>query len=172
MAEIYFEEKQSFNQWWIWLILIISAGIWLWGVIQQIIFNIPFGNNPASDLGLLLMGLVVALPIVLFLLAKMKTQVRSDGIYYKMTPFFGFRKIDKTQIESWYVRDYKPIEEYGGWGIRFSLKRSNGWAFNVSGKTGLQMELLSGKRILLGSRQPGDLKQAMMKLAPEKNLTK
>jgi hypothetical protein len=41
-----FTEKQRFNQWWMWLILFGTNGIFIYGWIQQIYLKIPFGTTP------------------------------------------------------------------------------------------------------------------------------
>jgi hypothetical protein len=47
-----FTEKQRFNQWWMWLILFGTNGIFIYGWIQQIYLKIPFGDHPMSNTGL------------------------------------------------------------------------------------------------------------------------
>ena len=171
MCRKYFTEKQSFNQWWIILIVALVLGIWLWGAIQQLILGKAFGNQPVSDTVLLLMGLIAIMPLLLLVSFKMITEIRSDGVYYKMPPFFKTRKISKENIKSWHIRSYEPIKEYGGWGIRFSLKQKKSKAYNVKGKTGLQIELLSGRKILIGTQRPDELHKAMLEIAPARLFT-
>lgn len=171
MYKKYFVEKQRPNQWWLIILAILIIAIWLWGVVQQIFIGKAFGNQPVSDTALLLMGLIAFLPLFLLLLANLETEVRRDGVYYKMSPFFRYKKIEKGEIKSWHIRNYQPIKEYGGWGNRFSLQRKKSKAYNVKGKTGLQIELQSGKRILIGTQRPDDLHQAMEQLVPEKLLS-
>lgn len=168
MCRIYFSEKQNFSQKWILFIVVLLPAIWLWGAIQQIIIGKDFGNQPVSDQVLLLLGLIAFLPMLLLLSFKMITEVRKDGVYYKMPPFFKFRKIKKDEIKSWHIRSYDPIREYAGWGIRSSVQSKKGKAYNVKGETGLQIEMQSGKKILIGTQKPGDLHEAMQKIAPDK----
>ncbi|MDZ7744053.1 MAG: hypothetical protein U5Q03_20550 [Bacteroidota bacterium] len=92
MSKIYFKETKKFRQWWILVILVIVLGIWLWGIIQQLVFDSPFGNNPVSDLGLVLIGIIVIAPVILIFWIKMVTEFRRDGIYYKMYPISGTKK--------------------------------------------------------------------------------
>jgi len=56
------------------------------------------------------------------------------------------------------VLTYSPISDYGGWGIRYG---SIGKAYNVSGNRGVQLELLNGERILIGSQKPEELAAAI-----------
>jgi hypothetical protein len=90
----------------------------------------------------------------LFLSARLHTQVTRDGIRARFRPFhLRYRTWDFNDIHEIHPRRYAPIAEYGGWGIRWGPA---GWAYNVSGDQGIQLVLHSGKRILLGTRQPHD----------------
>jgi len=162
MEKIFFEEKQSFRQIFIWIICLLLICIFLWGFIQQIIFNIPWGNNPSSDLGLMLFGLIpLGITILLFTL-KLTTKVKEDGVYFKFNILNSkFKKIGKEEIATYNIRKYKPLEEFGGWGIRFSMKKNAGRAYNVSGNIGMQFELKNGRKILIGTQHPDKFKKAV-----------
>jgi hypothetical protein len=56
------------------------------------------------------------------------------------------------------VRTYRPIRDYGGWGIRYGR---NGKAYNVSGNRGVMLEFSHGQKLLIGSQKPGDLANAI-----------
>jgi hypothetical protein len=49
-----------------------------------------------------------------------------------------------------YERRYDPLREFGGWGIR---GKDGNRAFTFRGKEGVQLELRSGKKVLIGSQQ-------------------
>lgn len=109
--------------------------------------------------------------ILLFVFLKLETRITTDGIYYRLFPFtLRFRRIPFNEIHSYFIRKYNPIIEYGGWGIRFSMKRK-GIAYTVSGTMGLQIYLNSGKKILIGTRKPDLLISVLNSLIPDKNIT-
>ena len=64
------------------------------------------------------------------------------------------RTIPLTEIQSCEARTYRPIREYGGWGIRWGF---SGMAFNVSGDRGVQLVLAGRKRLLIGSQRADEL---------------
>lgn len=101
--------------------------------------------------------LIALLPVgLIWLIAeKMRliTEVRNDGLYVRLIPF-NFRRIPFEDIASATVRRYRPILEYGGWGIRYGPK---GMAYNASGDRGVQLVLHNGQHILIGSQQPEEL---------------
>ena len=59
--QVIFREVQRPQQIWIW-ILILGIAILMWyGFIQQIIFDIPFGDKPAPNGALIALWLVLGL---------------------------------------------------------------------------------------------------------------
>jgi len=95
----------------------------------------------------------------LFVFGRLITEVREDGIYIRFVPFHRrSRKIPFKDLKEYQVRTYRPILDYGGWGIRCGLK---GKAYTVSGNRGVQLELTSGERLLVGSQRPEELWQAI-----------
>lgn len=156
MASEYFTETQRFRQLWIWALLTGLLVLFIWAFVQQIILGIPWGNNPASDTGLILFCLIPLGIVVLFLIARLETRIDRMGISYRFLPFHRkWRLIEWSTVGRAYIRKYNSIAEFGGWGIRFGLK--GGKAYNVSGNHGLQLELKNGKKLLIGTRKPEEL---------------
>jgi hypothetical protein len=100
----------------------------------------------------------IGLP-ALFFFCRLTTEVRDDGVYICFFPFHRtWRRIAFTEMKQCEVRTYRPVREYGGWGIRYGGK---GKAYNVSGDRGVQIELLNGKRLLIGSQRAEELWRAI-----------
>jgi len=151
-----YREVQPFRQFWVWLIILGIAGLMWYALITQLLLQRPFGSNPMPDPVLVIFWLIfgIGFPVGAFS-SRLITEVRADGIYIRFFPFHtAFRKTAFDQIQRCYVRTYSPILEYGGWGIRFGRR---GRAYNVSGNRGLQVELVDGRRLLIGSQQPDEL---------------
>jgi len=145
-----FYEKQQFRQVWIWMILILILLILLIPIISGV-FGI-FLNIILLTIGYCF--------IWLFYSMKLITEIKKDGIQITFTPFTNFI-IPFNKIRSYKIRKYRPILEYGGWGIRFNR---TGKAYTVSGKIGLQIELSNGKEILIGTENPEKLLQSLNKM--------
>ncbi len=156
----FYSEVQPVRQIWIWLFVIFLAGLIWYFFIKQVIMGIPLGDRPAPDVMLVIFWLIFGIGFpLLFISAKLITEVRDDGIYIQFFPFhWTFRKIAFSEIKRYDKRTYRPIIEYGGWGIR---KGRKGMAFNMSGNQGVQLELYNNKRILIGSKRPEELFQAI-----------
>jgi hypothetical protein len=164
MSKVHYREEQKFNQWWIWLILLFVTGIWIWQLVQQIFMGIPFGNNPAPDYVVYLVGLFPLAGLLLFKILTLETLIDNEGIHYRFKPFQRkFRLIKPDDILRYEVKKYSPIKDYGGWGIRYGMS-SKGNAYNVKGYDGVFFELRNKKKFLLGTQNPVSIKSAMEKL--------
>ena len=113
---------------------------------------------------------VPVLILVLFASMQLRVQINDAGIFYRFFPLhLRVFSIEWDEVEKAYVRQYSPIGEYGGWGIRFGLG-GKGKAYNVSGNIGLQLELKDGKKILFGTQRQEDIKQVLDQLVQNKVL--
>ena len=157
-----FREVQPFRQLWIWVIVVAIASLIWYALVQQLLLGSPVGENPMPDLVLVIFWLVFGIGFpALFVSSRLVTEVRIDGIYIRYIPFHrSFRRIGFEQMRRHEVRTYRPLAEYGGWGIRYGFK-GKGRAYNVSGNRGVQIELSNGKRLLIGSQRPEDLVRAI-----------
>lgn len=115
---------------------------------------IALGATPVAFLGLAV-GLGVA---ALLAFGALHTEVRPDGLYVRFVPFTRQHRFAWSEIASAEARDYRPILEYGGWGIRWS---GQGKAYNVHGHRGVQLVLADGRRLLVGSQEADTLARAI-----------
>jgi hypothetical protein len=159
-----FTEKQRFNQWWVWAILIIVNGGQIAAAAFQILSGRPLGNKPMSNTEFLVVVGIALLLSLAVLAFRLETQVRTDGIYVRFFPFHRkFKFFAWEDLRKAYVRKYAPIGEYGGWGYRIGWPDKGG-AFNVSGNQGLQLEFTSGKKLLIGTRKPEALSAVLQQI--------
>ncbi len=154
-----FHEVQPLRMWWVWLVLLIPLVLGWWFFIEQIGFGIPVGTNPASDTVVVIIWLAFGIaPPVYFYYVKLVTDVRTDGVYLHFFPLWS-RAVPLTDIVSYEARQYRPLREYGGWGIRFSPHKKR--AYNVSGNRGVELKLTDGTQLLIGSQRPEELASAI-----------
>ena len=184
--DIIFYERQYFSRWFLLLTLIPINLIFVVGCIVQIGFGKPWGNNPASDTGLIIVMVSMLLFTIFMLSINMKTIVDCDGIHIRiwLFPFyFHSKSFFWEDISEAYIRKYKPIREYGGWGIRVGLNNTGfsfiriksinlgnrlnlrkSSAYNMSGNIGLQLVLANGKKVLIGTNNQNELSETLQKL--------
>jgi len=156
---ILFSEEQRFRQPLLRILIFILAGMsWLL-LIYQIFIKKPFGSDPAPNAMVWTIWLVFGIAFPIFFLAlRMTTEVREDAVVIRFIPG-NRRSIRLEEIQRFEVREYRPLREYGGWGIQHS--RRHGIAYSVSGNRGVQLVLKNGKRILIGSQEPDRLAGAL-----------
>lgn len=162
--EALYSERQGFNQWWIWIIILGLNALFLYGIYQQIIEGISFGSKPMSNAALIILTIVVILLTIGFYSVRLETYIKQDGIYLRFFPFHrNFKFYDWNTITKITIREYKPLKEYGGWGLRVGIL-ANGQAFNVSGNIGLQLELMNNDKLLIGTRKSQELNNVLRQL--------
>jgi hypothetical protein len=160
---IIFTENQRLKQLWFWFIIATVVGLSLYAFIYQIVLGKKFGNSPMPDSMLILTVLLAGLSLpILFFLTELRTRVTEDGLYVKYFPFHQkwlfFSPVD---IENFKKTKYRPVLEYGGYGIRIGINKK---AYNVSGNMGIELTLSNGKRLLIGTQKPDEFESAMQKM--------
>lgn len=149
----YFIERQRFTQWWIWAILTGPVLLFWYGAFRQLVLGLPWGTRPAPDAVLFVIWLLGGLLLPGLLLGvHLHTEVRDDGVYVRFAPFQRrFRSWRFVDIGAMAPRDYAPVGEFGGWGVRQGV---SGTAYNVKGRKGIQLVLRTGQRVLVGTQRP------------------
>ena len=153
-----FQEKQCFNQWWVWAIIYVVTLLPLVAIFYQSYTGLPFGNKPMSNKGLSLV-FIPLLGLALFLRSlRLTTTIDSDNIDLYFSPLVK-KSIPWAEVASAKVIDYGFV---GGWGIR--LFTSYGTVYNIRGRMGLALELKSGKKLLIGTQKQTALKNFLAQL--------
>lgn len=152
-----FKEEQKFTQWWLWLILIGVALIPIYGIYEQLILGEQFGNNPLSDLGLIIFAVFVFGLIALIWFMQLKTRIDESEIQINFFPFVQ-KSVKWNDIKSAKIVNYGFV---GGWGIR--LCTQYGTVYNMKGNKGLAIELKNGKKFLIGTQKENELSEIIKK---------
>ena len=148
-----FREEQRFE--WFWTAMFcVPALMAAYGLYRQAWLNQPFIAGallwPASAV-----AVVVA---VWFLRLKLVTAVRDDGLFICFVWLWPERTIPWDQIRSVATRSYRPIRDFGGWGVRWAAQ---GIVYHARGKRGARLVLASGERVLIGSQRADELASAI-----------
>jgi hypothetical protein len=145
-----FKECQKMTQWWLWSLLLGVLGIWVWGIIYQVLLGHPFGNNPMSNKGLIISSLIPLSVIAFFYLLVLKTEVSPEGIYVSYFPLSSTR-LPWDQIQKAEIIKYRFV----GYGIR--LFTSYGTVYNAKGDVGLLLHKKDGSKLLIGTQLSAQL---------------
>jgi hypothetical protein len=154
-----FHESQPFRVWWLWLILLIPVAVSWWTFIVQIVLGTPVGNHPAPDIVTVMLWLLFGFGLPLFAYyTRLITDVHADGVHLRFFPLYS-RTIALDDIVAYQARQYSPIREYGGWGIRYGERGNR--AFIVGGTGGVELELADKTRVLIGSQRSEEFASAI-----------
>jgi len=148
-----FKEEQRFTQTWL-LIMLMAIVVFPTIKILQSFINKQVGLF--YFLGIV--SLIIA-PCALILIFKLKTRIDENGIHYQFFPFhLKIKTILWKDIKLAKTRKYKPISEFGGWGLKGGhvFGKRSGIAINVKGNIGIQLVLKNNKKILIGTQKRVD----------------
>lgn len=143
-----FTETQQFRQWWLWGILLISSCIPIY-----ILFNDENKSLTSTD-GIFTLIIITSV-ILMMWFTKLETVITTKTIQVKYFPFVN-KTFQMEEIEFMKVIYYGFV---GGWGIR--LWTSYGTVYNTSGSKGLHIQLKNGKRYVIGTQKPDELKKVI-----------
>jgi len=105
----------------------------------------------------LLLFAVVALVVT----SKLSITIDGKSITYLYRPFMRRSKsIHWDEIQSYEVRKYSAVSEFGGYGYR-KLPKADTVCLNVTGNQCLDMKLENGKRLILGTQKSEELKRVL-----------
>ena len=101
---------------------------------------------------------MVAIVAALIALSHLDVAVTDDGVRIAFRYIWPTRRIRFADIAGVAVRRYRPLLEYGGWGVRLGPA---GWAYTAGGGEGVQLRLRKGIPVLIGSKSPRELEAAI-----------
>ncbi|MGB9927658.1 MAG: DUF6141 family protein [Methanosarcina sp.] len=130
----------------------------LWGLeIYTFIFGKPAGIQNISDTYLFMLWVIFGIffPLVFFC-TKHITEVRKDGIYVRLIPLnSSFKQIPFYMVEECKIQAYDP----------FTGKDIEALKSSKKGNLVVILKLISGKRMLITTRKPEELYNAITQAA-------
>ena len=156
---IHYREVQRFRQPWLWALLAAVPVLTGWGLVEQIVLGKPWGSRPAPDFILVGVFAITLLFPIWFWNMQLVIEVRDQTLEFIFLLLWRRRRIPLERIKRAEPVTYRPILEYGGWGIR---RGRDGWCYNVRGDRGVRLELGGGEKLLLGSQTPEQLARAIL----------
>ncbi len=126
--------------------------------IWQIGLGHPWGKNPMSNSGII--GWTVFLWLVYWRLNTIKqiTELRPGELRVAMRGLWRSMRISLDQVKSANAVTFDPMRDWGGYGIRNTRR---GKAYLTSGNQGVELKLISGRTVLIGSQRAGELAGAI-----------
>lgn len=139
----------------------------LWGVTVLACYPILAGWDDdlpgALGRGLLVASILLGVAAIIHVAGGLTVLVQETRIFLHLGRMPLIRtKIAFADIRSLRSVEYRPIAEFGGWGVRgFGRRR----AWSARGDRAVALELLDGREILIGSDHPQRLEERLRTLA-------
>ena len=136
------------------------APAWVWILVWGACLAVAAATIYSADRGTLsttatalTLGAVVLFPLLMTLcFLRFDVEARADHLFIAFGPLHLVRKrVRYGDMESVEAVTYRPIREFGGWGIR-PTGRKTAWA--IRGNQAVRVVLRSGKQVYVGSRFP------------------
>lgn len=146
-SHVLYYERQTIRQKWLWIILGLVTLYLMYGSFTDLFLHDTDAPPMMTTSFLILLGVDV-----LLWLMKLEFMIKEEGFYFRFRPFtIRYKKVMWEELSDIFVRTYKPIREYGGWGLRTSFQ-GHGMALTISGNRGIQLIFKTGRKILIGTK--------------------
>jgi hypothetical protein len=131
-------------------------------VVQFAFFIIYFLNNE-EDRTLLLFSIVIFVIGVILAFAKFHLYIGNNGISYSLFPFTS-KVIQWKDVKNCEINKISALDDFSGWGIRYSKKY--GWGYIFDSSYALSVFNTNGRRITFSIKD----KKAIEKIVKKNKL--
>lgn len=114
--------------------------------------------RPEQVLLLAIAPAVVLLVVGLVMLSHLDVDVDDRGVAIAFRGLWPTRRIEFGEIVGLEISRFRPLIDYGGWGVRLGPA---GWAYTTGGDVGVKLRLRKGLPVLIGTRRPSELEAAI-----------
>ncbi len=160
-----FEEVQRFRQLWVWAItLLLAAGAtayaagtlfekYILGALQHKPTAVTVQMFVAMAATAVLWGLMA-----LMYAARLVVSLSRDAVVIVFYPFTREHRVPLVQIARCEIREYQPLGDHGGWGVRVVGGMRT---YTASGTRAIMLTLKSGDEVLIGTQRPTEWHRAL-----------
>ena len=153
MSRMLFTEEQKFNQWWLFLLVMVTIGVLVVSVAAAIRTIEETIVVAAVIIGCLLGILLMASIFIM----KLRTTITEEKIQIHYYPFVK-REWLWSDLKTAKVLDYGFV---GGWGIR--IWTGMGTVYNVRGSKGLHFKT-ADKEYVIGTQKEEEMRSSIAHL--------
>lgn len=144
-----YQEVQRFSP----VLLAVIAGF-----IIVVASMLAFGMPGQERIGAILAALApVILIALLYFTVQLRTSVTDELLQVRLSPFGGIN-VPREDIRSVEVVEYRPLRDFGGWGIRFGTL---GKIYSARGSQAVKLDVVRRGAIFVGSQNARRLAVAL-----------
>jgi hypothetical protein len=127
-------------------------------LVWQVVLGHRWGKAPMSN------GNVIGWTIFLWLIylrlitVRLVTEIRGEELKLGLLGLWRSQRVPLNRIQGVETLDYDPVRDFGTYGVRTTRA---GTAYLAGGQGGVRITLLSGKKLVVGSRRPEELARAL-----------
>jgi len=127
-------------------------------LIWQVILGHPWGKQPLSKASVIGWTIFLWLVYLRLVTVRLVTEVRPGEVSVVMRGFWRERHIPLAEIKAAKAVTYDAARDWGGYGIRTTRR---GQAYIAGGNRGVQLQLVKGGMVLIGSERPEEMVSAI-----------
>lgn len=127
-------------------------------LIWQVVLGHKIGEHPMSSGNVIGWAIFLWLVYLRLITTKMVTRVEPGRLSVSMRGLWTLRKISLNEVGKTEVVSYRPVEDYGGYGVRLTKR---GRAYIAGGDRGVRLTFTKGGKVLIGSQRPEELAKAI-----------
>jgi len=154
-----FHEVQVLRQWHGRIILAVPPAALLFIAIRQLGFHQPWGHPPISNGDVIFLTVLLLAVYIRLITVRLVTDLTAAELSVGLRGLWRSRRVPLIAIELARPVAYDPVANYGGYGIRSG---PHGMAYIASGTRGVELDLLDGGRMLVGSQRAEELAVRIM----------
>jgi len=149
-----YSESQPFRHWRMQIALSVPPLAILVVACRQIFWHKAWTSPPLSNGGLIFLTLLLSAVYLRLNTVRMVTEVLQGEVVVRFRGIWKKRRVPAESIRSVATIEYDPTVDFGGYGIRSGR---GGLAYIARGNRAVQLELIDGERLFIGSQKPDEL---------------
>jgi hypothetical protein len=157
-----FAEEQRFRQTWLWTLGLITCLIPMI-IVVVIMFSFKIAKPHAMAIAFLEVSGISIINLLLFYLVRFETIITDEAVFYRWWPFFiKYSVVKRADIKE------VTIKKYPYFNMGYHKRKGFGKVNVVNGDKGVQLVLMNGQLIYLGTQRLPALEQALNVLVRKK----
>ena len=151
---VLFHEVQPLRQWHTRVVLAVPPAAILFIAVRQLVFQRPWSHPPLSNGSLIFLAVLLVAVYIRLITVRLVTDLRGAELCVGLRGLWKIRRVPLSTVHVAKPVQYDPVSDYGGYGVR-SGRRGTGYI--AYGNRGVEMELIDGRHLLVGSQRPEEL---------------